>query len=239
MLRVCQSFEMIQVDAAVVPPVQGQPGPPATVRLGVQPGEPPASTGAAPTRADMDADDAAGEADQDRGQGRPPCQGRHVPAGGGGGCLGRCSRRSWGGSVACERRRASGDHSSGVDGSDVEPRRTGMVRREVRATGRGTSRSGPSGARTGIRLAGRPNLTAFPWTIACDRHPMRVQQKLARSQTTRSTLIWEIPVERSGPPVTDFRATRPAQRSRGPSSRPSHSWSTSDADDPLPRRRRP
>ena len=149
MLRVCQSFEMIQVDAAVVPPVQGQPGPPATVRLGVQPGEPPASTGAAPTRADMDADDAAGEADQDRGQGRPPCQGRHVPAGGGGGCLGRCSRRSWCGSVACERRRASGDHSSGVDGSGVEPRRTGMVRREVRATGRGTSRSGPSGRSDG------------------------------------------------------------------------------------------
>ena len=36
----------------------------------------------------LDADDAAGEADQDRGQGGPPRQGRDVPAGGGGGAPG-------------------------------------------------------------------------------------------------------------------------------------------------------
>ena len=42
----------------------------------------------APAGADLDADDAAGEADQDRGQSRPPRQGRDVPAGGGGGAPG-------------------------------------------------------------------------------------------------------------------------------------------------------
>ena len=37
-----------------------------------------------------------------------------------------------------------------------------MVRREVRETGRGTSRRGPSGRRTGIRLADRSDLADFP-----------------------------------------------------------------------------
>ena len=42
-----------------------------------------------------------------------------------------------------------------------------MVCREVRETGRGTSRRGPSGRRTGIRLAGRSDLAVFPWTREC------------------------------------------------------------------------
>ncbi len=37
--------------------------------------------GAAPAGADLDADDAPGDVDQDRGQVRPPRQGRHVPVG--------------------------------------------------------------------------------------------------------------------------------------------------------------
>src|SRR5512142_203904 len=58
------------------------------VRLGLQPGQLPAAAGVAPARADLDADDAAGEADQDRGESRESCEGRHVPAGGGGGAPG-------------------------------------------------------------------------------------------------------------------------------------------------------
>ena len=43
------------------------------------------------------------------------------------------------------RRRAPDDRSSRADESGVGSRRTGMVCREVRETGRGTSRTGPSG----------------------------------------------------------------------------------------------
>jgi hypothetical protein len=80
--------ERPEVDAAVVPAVPGQPGAAPVVRHSLQPGQFPAATGAAPSGADLDADDAAVEADQDRGQGRPPRQGHHVPAGGGGGVPG-------------------------------------------------------------------------------------------------------------------------------------------------------
>src|SRR5262249_35330799 len=55
------------------------------------------------------------------------------------------SRRSWGGSVGCARRRAPGDRSPWAEEFGAEPRRTGMVCREVRETGRRTSRRGPSG----------------------------------------------------------------------------------------------
>ena len=44
--------ERAEVDAAVVPPVQGQPGAAAAVRPGLQPGQLPAATGAAPVGAD-------------------------------------------------------------------------------------------------------------------------------------------------------------------------------------------
>src|SRR5205807_212480 len=77
--------ERPEVDAAVVPPIQGQPGPSAIVRLGVQPGELPAAAGVAPVGADLDADDAAREADQDRREGGASRPGSDVPAGGGGG----------------------------------------------------------------------------------------------------------------------------------------------------------
>src|SRR5262249_44733100 len=60
--------ECSELDAAVVPPVQGQPGAAPAVRPGLQPGQLPAAAGAAPTGAGMDADDPAGEADQDRGR---------------------------------------------------------------------------------------------------------------------------------------------------------------------------
>src|SRR5262249_40743193 len=71
--------------ATVVSPVPGQPGPAVAVRPGLQPGELLAAAGAAPAGADLVADDAAREADQDRGQGRPPREGPHVPDGRGGG----------------------------------------------------------------------------------------------------------------------------------------------------------
>src|SRR5262245_7614873 len=71
-----------EVDQAVVPALQGQRGAVATVRPGRQPGQLPAATGAAQADPGLGADDAAGEADQDRGQGGCPRQVRHLPAGG-------------------------------------------------------------------------------------------------------------------------------------------------------------
>src|SRR5207253_9585883 len=65
--------------------VQGQLGTVAAVRLGVQPVELPSATGATEADPGLDADDAAGEAHQDRGQGGQPLQVRHLSAGGGGG----------------------------------------------------------------------------------------------------------------------------------------------------------
>jgi len=50
----------------------GQPGAAATVRAGLQFGQFPAAGGAAPSSASLDIDDAAGETDQDRGEGRAP-----------------------------------------------------------------------------------------------------------------------------------------------------------------------
>src|SRR5262245_23722783 len=70
-----------EVDEAVVPAVPGQRGALAAVRPGLQPGELPSATGAAQADPGLDADDAAGEADQDRGQGGRPRQVRHLPAG--------------------------------------------------------------------------------------------------------------------------------------------------------------
>ena len=64
-------------------------------------------------------------------------------------CPGRCSRRSWGGSVGCERCRARDERSPRAGGGEVQPRRTGMVRREVRVTCRRTDRWGPSGCSVG------------------------------------------------------------------------------------------
>ena len=62
--------ERRQVDEAVVPAVQGQRDAAAVVRPGLQPGQLPSATGAAQADHRLDADDAAGEVDQDRGQDR-------------------------------------------------------------------------------------------------------------------------------------------------------------------------
>ncbi len=74
-----------EVDAAKLPRLRGLPGPVAALRAGVQPGQLPAAAGLAPQRSALDADHAAGEADQDRCEGRPPCPVRDVPDGRGGG----------------------------------------------------------------------------------------------------------------------------------------------------------
>ena len=84
---------------------------------------------AAPAGADLDADDAEGEAGQDRGQGRPARQGRHVPAGGGGGAPG-VVRGDPGADRWAARRRAPGDGSSRAGGERLETGGTGMVCRE-------------------------------------------------------------------------------------------------------------
>ncbi len=57
----------------------------AVVRVGLQPGQLPAAAGLAETGATLVADDAAGEADQDRGQGDAAREVRDVPTGRGGG----------------------------------------------------------------------------------------------------------------------------------------------------------
>src|SRR5262249_10378576 len=43
----------------------------------------------------------------------------------------------------------------------------------------------------------RSDRAVFPWTRECGRCPRRVQESRARSRTTRSTLIWEIPTQKS------------------------------------------
>jgi len=71
-----------QVGQAAVPAVQGQRIAAAVVRPGVQPGQLPASTGAAQADLGMDADDAVEEVDQDRGQGGEELQVCPLPVGG-------------------------------------------------------------------------------------------------------------------------------------------------------------
>src|SRR4051794_31791561 len=71
-----------------------------------------------------------------------------------------------------------------------------MVCPEVRETGRGMSRWGPSGRPDGHpagRLLDRSDLTVFPWTRGCGRCLMRVQETRARSRMVMVTLIREIP----------------------------------------------
>ena len=53
----------------------------AAVRADVQPGELPAEVGAADVREALVADDASGQADQDRGEGFPPVQVPDIPDG--------------------------------------------------------------------------------------------------------------------------------------------------------------
>src|SRR5262249_40686155 len=52
---------------------------------------------------------------------------------------------TWSDRSAAHGAEPPGDGSSRADGSGGEPRKTGMVRPEVRATGQGTSRREPSG----------------------------------------------------------------------------------------------
>jgi hypothetical protein len=77
--------ERPEVDAAIVLSVQGQSGPATTFRVGVQPGELPASTRAASAGADVVPDDPAREADQARREGGASRAGGDVPVGGGSG----------------------------------------------------------------------------------------------------------------------------------------------------------
>ncbi len=72
------------VDPPAVPRLRRQPGASATARVGAQPGQLPALAGAAGQRQALDADNAAREAAQDRGEDGPPRPVRHVPTGRGG-----------------------------------------------------------------------------------------------------------------------------------------------------------
>ena len=60
------------MDPPVLSRLCGQSGAAATVRAGLQPGELSAAGGAAASGASLDTDDAAGEIDQDRGEGGSP-----------------------------------------------------------------------------------------------------------------------------------------------------------------------
>jgi hypothetical protein len=69
-----------------------------------------------------------------------------------------------------------------------------MVCREVGRPAEGRAEGGRQSVRTGIRLADRSDRAVFLWTRQCGRCPMRLQESRARSRTTGSALIWEIPV---------------------------------------------
>ena len=68
-----------QMDEALLPHVQGQPDAVAVVCLGLQPGQLPASAGPSSCREALVADDATGEARQDRGEGDATLEVRDVP----------------------------------------------------------------------------------------------------------------------------------------------------------------
>ena len=72
------------VGPPAVPWLQRQPGASATARVGIQPGQLPALAGAAGQRQALDANNAAREVAQDRGEDGPPHPVRHVPTGGSG-----------------------------------------------------------------------------------------------------------------------------------------------------------
>ena len=109
-------------------------------------------------------------------------------------CPGRCSRRSWGESVGSERRRAPDERSLWAGEGDVEPRRTGMVRREVRGEVEERGVRGPSRRSIEHRARRTPrSCRPIPWTWSFGPSPIGVQMARARSRTARSALIWEIP----------------------------------------------
>ena len=188
--------------------------------------EPPAEVGAAPAGPDVDADHAAGEADQDRGESRPPRQGRHVPDGGGGGAPGVVR-----GDPGADRSTASDAEPRvivhrgrmGVGGAEEG----GWCRREVSATCRGTGRWGPLGRSAGHPARQPPGLLRFPSGHEHRPCPIRVQEGRARSWTTRGKLIWEIPAE--------WRRAAPLG---GPSGGAARSGSSPDGGDPKGLRER-
>ena len=68
---------------------------------------------------------------------------------------------SWPGSVGYARRRAPDECSWRPAGSAIEPKRTGMVRREGRERDRGTSGRGGPGVLSGLRRAAGPDRRHF------------------------------------------------------------------------------
>ncbi len=76
-----------EVDEAVVPELQRQPGAASAIRDGMQPEELPASVGAAEVREALVVEDATGEADHERGQSGSGCEVRNVPNGRSGGAV--------------------------------------------------------------------------------------------------------------------------------------------------------
>ena len=111
----------------------------------------------------------------------------------------------------------------GSVGSGMEPRGTGMVAVRSRELAAGRAEGVRRGVRAGIRLADRPDFAVFPSTQGCGLRPIRVQESRARSRTTRSTLLREIPADSPHDPddadesrttrVTMFRS-RPTMRRR-------------------------
>jgi hypothetical protein len=126
------------VDEAVLSPVPGQRGAAAAVRPGLQPGQLPAAVGTPQAGPGLDADDAAGEADQDRRQGGGPRQVRRLPTGG--------SRRPAGavrGTAAPDRAAATGVRLGVSDAGPRETHPTGGRRASaVRQVGRVRYRRG-------------------------------------------------------------------------------------------------
>jgi hypothetical protein len=113
------------MDAVVLSRLCGQPSAVAAICAGVQSGQLSAAGRATPSGGALDADDVAGETDQDRSEGGAPCAAGDLPDGGSGdptGIVPRHSGKDWVAEVAHpaaglmlagrqmrERKRAGGD----------------------------------------------------------------------------------------------------------------------------------
>ena len=129
----------------------------AVVRLGLQPGQLPAAAGLAETGATLVADDAAGEADQDRGQGDAAREVRDVPTGRGGRdaelvrgdprphrAAGDAAAGCW--SDACVERHERSGKGFGLRGRSAHCRRRSPEKHLVgHGSGRGNSETGAVG----------------------------------------------------------------------------------------------
>ena len=109
------------------------------------------------------------------------------------------SRRSRLGSVGCACPEPRIDRSSRADESGVEPRRTGMVRHELRGHAGDRAVGGLPRCSIGQPARRTPRFLRLPLDRAFGPSPIRVEETSARSPTARPRPIWEIPANSKVP----------------------------------------